>query len=115
MFKGNTPITIYSYDLNRYAEKELVKIGGEICTPLSGRSGKSISSIRADASSSRGRGEIKTGEYLVQLSPSTEARPDSVVQIEGEFQKHEVAEMRPMRDISGKIDHYEATCKLWQG
>lgn len=115
MFKGNTKLKAFKTERNRYAEKVLVESFGESCSLISGESGVQISSVRADASASRGRSEIKIGEYIALLERETEIRPGTIVMFDGELSKHEVKSMHPLRDINGAIDHYEAVCKLWQG
>lgn len=114
MLRGNLNINCWKTKNNQYAETELGEHFVERGWVLEATSKREKSSIRTDASASRGRSEIDTGELRLLLEVDTRLRKKDVAQPVGHLDRYEIEDIRPRYDISGKLDHYEARCSIWQ-
>lgn len=67
--------------------------------------------VRADSSSSRGHGDEKLSESKILLQGETIADLGDRLTVLSVTLK--VVSLVPRQDVSGYIDHYEATCEQW--
>lgn len=113
MLKGNIDLQIWTTRFNAYAEQELVASTSERCCVIDMTTRRESTSIRTDASASRGRSEMELGDLKVLLETTTTVRRGSVVKPYGYLEQFKVDGIGPKFDVAGKLDHYEAVCTIW--
>ena len=112
LFNPNTTCVILKTSgFNKYGEPIRQERITEKCALLDAGITLKKSSVRADSSASRGNAIEKIADYWLILLPTTKAEINDIIEIHGVQVK--LVEMIPRFSLTGKHDHTEALCTMW--
>lgn len=112
LFNPNaTCVIVKTVSFNKYGEPERYDRITEKCAVLRAKRNIKKSSVRADSSASRGNAIENIADYWLILMPDTKAEINDLIEIHDVQVK--IIELIPRFGLSGKHDHTEAKCTMW--
>lgn len=112
IFRPNTPCMIYGKEEFDVYGKPVESQGRKSkCSVVRISSAKKETSIRSDASASRGRADEQVFGSILLMLPKEEIQIDNKVEVNGFTLK--VVSVMPRYNVAGRLEHQEIGLEVW--